>query len=372
MSLSVWDELVEKFKNSLGIAIDQLKERDIENIPGARDKLIEKFTQIMTYLPRNDGEILQSIIDNSIQKAFFPRTKKLAVAFKQILNSRTPEQDYIIQELINGFISSAGKSIASNSEGTILDSMVEAFKKRRDFKIVDYQFYAMHGNPDKPRKHVLEKLKNICEFLRLESEEFVRINVKDGEEKVYTFYSFPEEITDILEGKYLEILDNGEKIITDKFDKMVFISYFLAKLSVNRNSLDVYTINGISAIFALIIIISLMPKIQIDEKNPINRDKHFDPQMMSVIPKSWMAKNVLFELMPPLIQILSFRIGGNKWLEKIATTEIKKKMHLQAQFLLKDVNKWILGNMCRVEIPIFVEISSILNEVAIGTDRGDD
>ena len=130
-------------------------------------------------------------------------------------------------------------------------------------------------------------------------------------------------------------------------------------------------INGVSAIFSLIIIISLMPKVQVDETNPINRDPHFDAQNMSIIPKSWMAKNILSELLPPLIQIIAFRIGGMNWLEKIELTEKKIKLHLQAQFLLKDVNKWILGNMCRVEIPIFIEISSILNEITVGADTED-
>jgi hypothetical protein len=199
----------------------------------------------------------------------------------------------------------------------------------------------------------------------------VEKDIRDSEEKIYTFYTFQSEIIEILNGKYLETLENGEKLITDKFDKIVFISYVLAKLSVTRATLDNYTINGISAIFALILIVSFMPKIQIDEKNPINRDVHFDAQTMSVIPKSWMTKEVLSTLLPPLIEIIAYRLGGNAWLDKIALTEQRIKMHLQAQFLLKDVNKWVLGNMCRVEIPIFVEISAILNEVLVGAERGE-
>jgi len=33
---------------------------------------------------------------------------------------------------------------------------------------------------------------------------------------------------------------------------------------------------------------------------------------------------------------------------------------------LKDVNKWILGNLCRVEVPIFVEIANIFAEILVG------
>ncbi len=371
MSISIWMEMLDEFSESLTESIESLKERNIENIPGAKERLIDKFEQLKTYLPRNDGEIILNIIDNSIQKAFFPKTQNLTQAFIQILDSRTPDQDYIIHELINGFIASQGKALASNKEGPILDHLVETFKKRHDFKIVDHQFYATFGDPNKPRKYVRERLQNLIEFLGLESEIIIKIDVRNSEEKEYIFYTFPDEIIEVLEGRYIETLDNGEKIITNKFDKMVFISYFLAKLSINRKTLDNYTINGISAIFSLIIIISFMPKITIDEKNPINRDSHFNASTMSVIPKSWMTKSVMSQLLPPLIQIISFRIGGNDWLKKIALTEEKIKMHLQAQFLLKDVNKWILGNMCRVEIPIFVEISSILNEVVVGMERDD-
>jgi len=372
LGITIWSEMVNKFRDAITKAIDLMKERDVENIPGARDRLLSKFEQLKNYLPRNDGELLSKVIDESIQKSFFPRTSNLPEAFNSILNARTPEQDYIIQELINGFISSQGKAITSNEDASILDHLVEAFKKRRDFKIVDYQFYATFGDPNKPRKFVKERLDKLANFLGLEREEmFVEKDVRDSEEKVYTFYTFPDDIIEILNGKYIDALDNGEKLITDKFDKIVFISYLLAKLSVTRTTMDNYAINGISAIFALIMIVSFMPKIQIDEKNPINRDVHFDPQSMSIIPKSWMNKEILSVLLPPLIEIIAYRLGGTAWLDKIALTEQRIKMHLQAQFLLKDVNKWVLGNMCRVEIPIFVEISAILNEVLVGAERGE-
>ena len=46
-------------------------------------------------------------------------------------------------------------------------------------------------------------------------------------------------------------------------------------------------------------------------------------------------------------------------------SDAKKRVHLQANFLIRDVNKWVLGNLCRVEIPIFVEISNIFQEVTV-------
>lgn len=373
MEVSFWNELLEEFKTSLEKSIEIIKEKDVEDVPGAKDRLINKLEQLRNFLPENDGELLKNIISNSIENTFFPKSESFVKIFSQILDSRTEEQDFIIQELLNGFISSQGKAIASGEEGPILDHLVEAFKKTSDFKVVDHQFYAMFGNPNKPRKYVVNRFKNLVEFLGLEKEDIsIERDISQGSQKIYSSYKFPKEITKILEGKYIKVKENGETIITDNFDKMVFISYFLAKISKNRNNLDMYSINGISAIFSLILIISFMPKLEIGESNPLLRDSHFDPKKMSVIPKSWLTKDVLSVLLPSLIKIVAFRIGGMKWLDKIALSENKRKIHLQAQFLLKDVNKWILGNMCRVEIPIFVEISNIINEIIITGEKSDD
>jgi hypothetical protein len=373
MAISIWNELLEKFQTGLAKSMENLAERDVENIPGAKDRLIEKFTQLQNYLPRNDGELMISMINDSIQSRLFPPTQSLTAAFNQILNERTPEQDSIISELIDGFISSQGKTLFGGTDRRILDNLVEAFKKRRDFKIVDHQFYAMFGDPNKPRKYVQERLDKIADFLGLQIETLhVQEDVRDGKPKDYKFYSFPEEITSILEGKYLQIQDDGEKIITEEFDKMVFISYFLATQSINRKNLDKYAINGICAIFSLILLLSFMPKIEVDETHPINRDEHFNAQTMSIIPKSWLTKAILGELMTPLVQIIAYRVGGINWLDKIILTEKNINIHLQAQFLLKDVNKWVLGNMCRVEIPIFVEISNIFSEIIVGAEEGNE
>jgi hypothetical protein len=150
---------------------------------------------------------------------------------------------------------------------------------------------------------------------------------------------------------------------------------FLANVSINRDDPDKiggsYTINGISAIFALILLLSFMPKLSIEETNPVLRDPTFDEQNMSIIPKSWMMKQVLEPLFAPLIKIVGYRLGGGLWFSKIIDSEINKKIHSQIRFLLKDVNKWILGNLCRVEIPIFIEIANIFAEITVGADTED-
>jgi hypothetical protein len=147
---------------------------------------------------------------------------------------------------------------------------------------------------------------------------------------------------------------------------------FLANIAVNRVDLEkiggAYTINGICAIFALVLLLSFMPKLSVDQTNPILRDPTFNEQNMSVIPKSWMMKQVLESLFEPLIKIVAYRLGGGLWYSKIIDSEINKKIHSQIRFLLKDVNKWVLGQLVRVEIPIFVEIANIFTEITVGTN----
>ena len=148
----------------------------------------------------------------------------------------------------------------------------------------------------------------------------------------------------------------------------MFICLFLANTAINRNDIEKiggsFTINGISAIFALILLLSFMPKVNVNTNHPILSDPSFDNQKMSIIPKSWMMKQVLELLFEPLIKIIAYRLGGGRWLTKIIDSEINKKIHNQIRFLLKDVNKWILGNLCRVDSPIFVEIANIFTETA--------
>ncbi len=372
-----WKKLLTEFSKNVDRSIKKLEERDIDNIPGAKQALIERLKVMRDYFPQNNGDLFIKSINEKIQNAFFPKTKDLAEAFELIIKSRSHDQDFIINELINGFISSRSKTIALNVQGTIIDRLVEAFSKGPDFQIVDHQFYAMFSDPNKARKYVKESLQDLVDLFGLEAKELiVEKDKRKSERKVYTFYTFPEKILEILEGEYVdtdEVL--GEKRVSEKFDKTVFISLFLANISVHRDDLKkiggVYTVNGICSIFSLILLISLMPKLDVDETNPILKDPSYDSNRMSVIPKSWMMKEVLLDLLEPLMRIVAYRLGGGEWLKSIETSEFKKKIHNQIRFLIKDVNKWILGELCRVEIDIFVSIGSIFAEVIVDTSSED-
>ena len=372
-----WTELLQNFIKGVEVAIEELEKRDVENIPGAKEALLQRLNNMKIHFPKNNGNIFIKSINNKIQTAFFPKTKDFASAFQKILKSRTHEQDFIINELLNGFVSSKAKAIASGSQGPIIDRMVEAFSKRNDFHIVDHQFYAMFGNPNKPRNYIIRQLQELVDLFGLVVKELViEKDLRRSEKKVYKFYTFPEEILRILEEKYIIIDEElGQAYVSDLFDRNVFICMFLANMSINRDDLDKiggsYTINGISAIFALILLLSFMPKLSIEDTNPVLRDPTFDEQNMSVIPKSWMMKQVLEPLFAPLIKIVAYRLGGGLWFSKIIDSEINKKIHNQIRFLLKDVNKWILGNLCRVEIPIFIEIANIFAEITVGADTED-
>ncbi len=370
-----WKELLQQFKKGLEKAIDELEKRDAENIPGAKEALVQRLNNMKLHFPKNNGDIFIKSINDKIQNAFFPNTKNFSEAFDKILKSRTHEQDFIINELLNGFVTSKAKAIASGTQGPIINRMVEAFSKRNDFHIIDHQFFAMFGDPNKPRHYIKNQLEELVKMFGLVSKELViKKDVRKSEEKVYTFYTFPDDIIEILEEKYLIINEElGYAYVSDAFDRNVFICMFLANVSINRDDLEKiggsYTINGISAIFALILLLSFMPKLSVDETNPILNDPNFDADNMSVIPKSWMMRQVLEPLFEPLIKIIAYRLGGGLWLTKIIDSEINKKIINQIRFLLKDVNKWILGELVRVEIPIFVEIANIFTEIVVGYDE---
>ncbi|MEJ2251400.1 MAG: hypothetical protein P8Y70_18295 [Candidatus Lokiarchaeota archaeon] len=369
-----WKRLLQDFMKGVDIAFEKLEERDIETIPGARDALLQRLNDMKTHFPKNNGEIFVKAINDKIQNSFFPATKDFTEAFRKVLKSRTHEQDFIINELINGFVTSKANAIAAGTQGPVIDRLVEAFSTRNDFHIVDHQFYAMFGDPNKPRKYVKKQLQELVNLFGLVSKELVvEKDKRRSERKVYTFYTFPDGILEILEEKYI-ILDEdlGYAYVSEEFDRNVFICMFLANIAVNRDDLEKiggsYTINGISAIFALILLLSFMPKVSVEETSPILRDPNYDEANMSVIPKSWMMKQVLEPLFEPLIKIIAYRLGGGMWYSKIIDSEINKKIHSQIRFLLRDVTPWILGNLVRVEIPIFVEIANIFAEVTVGAD----
>ena len=370
-----WKKILQEFEKSLENAIEHLENRDIENIPGAKEALIQRLNDMKLIFPKNNGDIFIKSINDKIQDAFFPNTKTFSEAFEKILKSRTHEQDFIINELLNGFVSSKAKAIASGTQGPIIDRMVEAFSKRNDFHIVDHQFFAMFGDPNKPRHYVRKQLEELINMFGLISKELVvEKDVRTSKQKIYTFYTFPDDIIKLLEEKYL-IIDQelGYAYVSDAFDRNVFLCMFLANIAINRDDMEkiggAYTINGISAIFALIVLLSFLPKISVDETNPILNDPNYDEANMSIIPKSWMMKQVLESLFEPLIKIIAYRLGGGLWLSKIIDSEVNKKIMNQIRFLIKDVNKWILGQLVRVEIPIFISIGNILTEVLVGYEE---
>ena len=372
---SVWHELLQDFEGGLEKAIDELDKRDVENIPGAKEALKQRLKNMRLHFGKNNGEIFLKSIDDKIQNAFFPNTKDFSEAFQKIIKSRTHEQDFIINELLNGFVASKAKAVATGTQGPVIDRMVEAFSKRNDFHIVDYQFYAMFGDPNKPRHYIKSQLEELAKLFGLVSKELIiEKDVRKSEEKIFTFYTFPEKIIKILEEKYL-ILDEklGYTYVSEAFDRNVFICMFLANVAINRDDLNKiggsYTLNGISAIFALILLLSFLPKLSVDETSPILNDPNYDADTMSIIPKSWMMKQVLEPLFEPLIKIIAYRLGGGLWLSKIIASDVNKKIHNQIRFLIKDVNKWVLGQLVRVEIPIFVEISNIFTEIVVGYDE---
>ncbi len=370
-----WHELLQDFEKGLDKAMDELEKRDVENIPGAKEALKQRLKNMRLHFAKNNGEIFLKSIDDKIQNAFFPNTKNFSEAFQKIIKSRTHEQDFIINELLNGFVASKAKAVATGTQGPVIDRMVEAFSKRNDFHIIDYQFYAMFGDPNKPRHYIKSQLEELVKLFGLVSKELIiEKDIRKSEEKIFTFYTFPEKIIKILEEKYL-ILDEklGYTYVSEAFDRNVFICMFLANVATNRVDLDKiggsYTLNGISAIFALILLLSFLPKLSVDETNPILNDPNYNADTMSVIPKSWMMRQVLEPLFEPLIKIIAYRLGGGLWLSKIIDSDINKKIHNQIRFLIKDVNKWVLGQLVRVEIPIFVEISNIFTEIVVGYDE---
>src|SRR5271157_136742 len=367
MEADLWATLLDDFAKHVQQAIDQIQERNVDDIPGAKDELIARLTNIMNYFPKNEGTVIKRIIYESIEKHFFPRTDEIAAAFDQILNARTPDQDYIIQEALNGFVASETNLLASNKEGTIIDRLVELFRKSSNFSIIEHQFFNMFGNPNRPRKFLKEGFEKLVKIFGLERDSLIiEKDKRTSQEREIVFYRFPVELIAILDKRFIEVnLDTGEIVVLPQFDKMVFIALFLANITTNRLGIGKYAINGICNIFALIIILSFMPSLKLDPGNPIFKQANFDPTKMSVIPKSWMMKNVMAEIFPPLVAIIAYLEGGNQWYEKIELTEARKKIHNQAMFLLKDINKWVLGNLVRVEIPIFVEIANIFTTVLV-------
>jgi hypothetical protein len=70
-----WKDLLQEFEKGVDSAIKQLEQRDVENIPGAREALLNRLNNMKIHFPKNEGEIFIKAIDDKIQNSFFPITK---------------------------------------------------------------------------------------------------------------------------------------------------------------------------------------------------------------------------------------------------------------------------------------------------------
>ena len=219
----IWNELIKDFTNGVEKAVEELEKRDVENIPGAKEALLQRLNNMRIHFPKSNGEIFIKSIDDRIQNAFFPNSKNFSEAFRKILNSRTHDQDFLINELLNGFITSKAKAIALGSQGPVIDRMVEAFSKRNDFHIVDHQFFAMFGDPNKPRQYIKKQLEKLVDLFGLVSKELIiEKDRRTSEKKVYVFYTFPDDILKILEKNYLIIDEElGYAYVSETFDRNI-------------------------------------------------------------------------------------------------------------------------------------------------------
>src|SRR5512137_2422419 len=67
--IEVWPKLLSDFTLHINKAISFLRERDVDEIPGAKEELIARLTNIVNYFPKNDGVILQKIVSDSIERS---------------------------------------------------------------------------------------------------------------------------------------------------------------------------------------------------------------------------------------------------------------------------------------------------------------
>ena len=81
-----WTELLQDFVKGVDKSIEELEKRDVENIPGAREALLQRLNNMRIHFLRNNGEIFLKSIDDKIQNAFFPNTKDFAEKWKKNLS----------------------------------------------------------------------------------------------------------------------------------------------------------------------------------------------------------------------------------------------------------------------------------------------
>ena len=113
----LWGDLLQGYIVGLDKAIEELNTHNVESTAQAIQLLLDRLKVIRGLFPINNGRLFLQTIDNVIQETFFPDTRDFAIAFEKILNSRTHDQDFIINELLNGFVVSKTKSMATHRPG---------------------------------------------------------------------------------------------------------------------------------------------------------------------------------------------------------------------------------------------------------------
>ena len=73
---TTWKMLLNSFKNGLEKAIEELQKRDVETIPGAKEALVQRLTDMKLHFPQNNGDIFIKSVNEKIQNAFFPNNNK--------------------------------------------------------------------------------------------------------------------------------------------------------------------------------------------------------------------------------------------------------------------------------------------------------
>ena len=364
--LSVVKNILIEIEKGLDTAITRIKDRETtEKVPGARELIIARLEKIKEFFLKDNGEFLLNLIHEKIEDAIFPRKQTLGETFEVILTSRTiHEQDFLIQELVNGYISSKDDSIGEFKNARVMDRIIKLFIESKNLRITSLDISELfHKNYHTSDKYVNKEFQKIVNFIGLNETTAEIIDNYTGDPIEISIYSFPDEILKVLERYGYIYKEHGKFRASQSFGKIVFLSLILAKISMERTNLKQYQIIGICSILALILFIALLPTLKIDnvkEKEKLN----IDPELMDIIPHSWIREDCIKVLFPPLIKIIAFQIGGYHWFVE-TNTDLLTRLALQTQFLIQDINRWHYGYLVRVKIPIIIEISNIFQMVQI-------
>ncbi len=363
---TVVGNIIKEIEKGIDAAISRIKDREsTEKVPGAKELIIARMEKIKEFFMKDDGSFLLKLIQEKIEAAIFPRKQTLGETFEVILTSRTiHEQDFLIQELVNGYIASKEDSIGEFKNARVMDRIIKLFVESKNLRITSLDVSELfHKNYHTSDKYVNKEFQKIAKFIGLTESTAEIIDNYTGNPIEISIYSFPDEIIEILFSHGYVYKEHGKYRASKSFGKIVFLSLVLAKISMDRLNLKQYQIIGICAILALILFIALLPTLKID--NVKEKEKlDINPELMDIIPHSWIREDCIKALFPPLIKMIAFQIGGFNWLAD-TNTDLLTRLALQTQFLIQDINRWHYGYLVRVKIPIIVEISNIFQTVQV-------